>query len=202
MCVWQNILLAWRRRLAPPLPQKCLAVPQAHDHGKALCGAMLARTAAIVAAMASLQRFKNRWVDGGPIWAEMVLINYTLPLRPLSPFGKSEALLTGVSLQSSLAYRSIAHPPCLSQYCNPSLPISSWVEQIHHDHGALCHGLSASPFLASKRPHVGAAHCSPRSRHPHVSPPYLSPGLPPHNVSAWLRANVPAGGCCSSTSRD
>ena len=98
---------------------------------------MLARTAAIVAAMASLQRFKNRWVDGGPIWAEMVLINYTLPLRPLSPFGKSEALLTGVSLQSSLAYRSIAHPPCLSQYCNPSLPISSWVEQVHHYHGAL-----------------------------------------------------------------
>ena len=29
MCVWQNILLAWRRRLAPPDPQKCLALPQA-----------------------------------------------------------------------------------------------------------------------------------------------------------------------------
>ena len=112
MCVWQNILLAWRRRLVLPLPQKGLALSQIHDHGKALCGAMLARTAAIVAAMASLQRFKNRWVDGGQIWAEMVLINYTLLLRPLSPFGKSEALLTGVSLQSSLAYRSMAHPPC------------------------------------------------------------------------------------------
>ena len=85
----------------------------------------------------------------------MVLINYTLLLRPLSPFGKSEALLTGVSLQSSLAYRSIAHPPCLSQYCSLALPISSWVEQIHHYHGALRHGFSASPFLASKRPHVG-----------------------------------------------
>ena len=48
----------------------------AFDHGKTLCGAMLARTAAVAAAMASLREFKNRWVDGDPIWAEMVFMNH------------------------------------------------------------------------------------------------------------------------------
>ena len=59
----------------------------AFDHGKALCGAMLARTAAVAAAMASLLEFKNRWVDGDPIWAEMVFMNHALPPpSPLSLF--------------------------------------------------------------------------------------------------------------------
>ena len=48
---------------------------------------MLARTAAVAAAMASLPEFKNRWVDGDPIWAEVVFMNHALPpFRPLSPF--------------------------------------------------------------------------------------------------------------------
>ena len=59
----------------------------ATDHGETLCGATLARTAAIVAAMDALQRFKNGWVDGDPMFAEMVFRNHALPPSvPSLPF--------------------------------------------------------------------------------------------------------------------